>query len=63
MPKSLPSMLNAAEILADVFPKVRIAFFEIDGKLFWGEMTVTSMCGMMKYFSLAFLNNLGGLLN
>lgn len=44
-------MANAAEILADVFPQVRTDFFKIDGKLFWGEMTFTSMKGMMKYFT------------
>lgn len=44
-------MLNAAEILADDFPQVRVDFFEIDGKLYFGEMTFTNMKGMMEYFS------------
>ena len=58
-PQSLPSMLRAAEILAGDFPEVRIDFYEIDGKPYFGEMTFTSMKGMMKYYTPAFLKEMG----
>lgn len=60
-PITLVQMLDAAEKLSEGFPEVRIDFYEVGGKLYFGEMTFTSMCGMMKYFTPAFLNELGGL--
>lgn len=50
-PKCLKQMLNAAEILAKPFPFARIDFYEVDGKLYFGEVTLTPASGCHKYLS------------
>ena len=60
-PKSLSEMLKAASILSKGFPEVRVDFYEIDGQLFFGEMTFTSSGGKMKYFTPEYLKILGEL--
>ena len=58
-PKSLAEMLDAASILSKGFPQVRVDFYDIDGKLYFGEMTFTSNGGMMKCFTPEYLKILG----
>lgn len=60
-PLSLPYMLKAAEVLSNGFPEVRVDFYEINGKPFFGEMTFTSMCGRMKYYTQDYLKEMGNL--
>lgn len=50
-PASLDQMVKAAEILSEGFPQVRVDFYDIDGKLYFGEMTFTSQGGYMSYLS------------
>ena len=50
-PISLREMIEAAHILSEGFPQVRVDFYDIKGKLYFGEMTFTSDCGRMPYFS------------
>ena len=38
-PKCLEKMISASRVLSKPFPFVRIDFYEIDGKLIFGEMT------------------------
>lgn len=58
-PKNLTYMLQVAQSLSESFPEVRIDLYEINGKVFFGEMTFTSLGGMMNYFTTDFLNLLG----
>ncbi len=50
-PQNLSRMKEIAEILAKPFPCVRIDLYNIDGKIYFGELTFTSYGGMMGYFS------------
>lgn len=61
-PKCLDEMVDIARILAQGFPQVRIDLYEIEGKVYFGEMTFTSMGGFMEYFTQDFLNELGELI-
>lgn len=50
-PDSLNEMIKVASILSEGFPQVRVDFYDIKGKLYFGEMTFTSGCGRMTYFT------------
>lgn len=52
-------MVNIAEALAKPFPFVRIDLYNINGKIFFGEMTFTPLGGMANYFTKEFLNEMG----
>ena len=52
-------MLKMATDLAQGFPQVRIDLYEVDGKVYFGEMTFTSNAGMMSYFTPEFLLKAG----
>ena len=58
-PQSLSEMIEAATILSEGFPEVRIDFYDLDGRLYFGEMTFTSSAGMMKFYTPEFLQLLG----
>ena len=58
-PATLPKMLEAAKVLSQGFPQVRVDFYEVGGKPYFGEMTFTSQAGSMDYFTPAFLKELG----
>ncbi len=60
-PASLDEMLSVATILAKDFQEIRIDFYDINGKLYFGEMTFTSGKGMMPYFSEKFQEIAGSL--
>lgn len=44
-PRSLPIMLKAASKLSEPFPFARIDFYDVDGKAFFGEITLTPGSG------------------
>ena len=48
-PYNLKKMINYAEILSDKFPFVRVDFYEIDRKLYFGEMTFYPNAGFIKF--------------
>ena len=50
-PSNLKDMIIMAENLSTNFHQVRIDLYNIDGKIYFGEMTFTSACGRMDYFS------------
>lgn len=50
-PQSFDKMIAAARVLSKLFPQVRVDFYEINGKPFFGELTFTSLGGMMDYFT------------
>jgi O-antigen/teichoic acid export membrane protein len=58
-PETLPQMLEAAAKLSEGFPEVRVDFYEVRGKLYFGEMTFASLMGMMDFYTPEFLKELG----
>lgn len=62
-PKNLGVMLEYAKKLAKPFPQVRVDLYDIDGKIYFGELTFTSLGGMMNYFTPQALMNFGDRLN
>ncbi len=44
-PKNLEKMRELSEILAEGFNEVRVDFYEVNGKIYFGEMTFTSGSG------------------
>lgn len=62
-PKNLDSMIQIAGLLAEPFPYVRVDFYEIEGRLFFGELTFTPLGGMQTIFTEEALNLMGKELN
>lgn len=62
-PKSLQQMLEAARILSHGFPQVRVDFYDVKGKLYFGEMTFTSNGGTMSFFSNEYQRHAGALID
>lgn len=49
-PKNLDQMIRLAETLSTDFPLVRVDFYNIDGKIFFGEMTFTPAAGFERFY-------------
>ena len=62
-PDNLDQMLSAAECLSEPFPCVRVDLYSIQGKVYFGEMTFTSLGGMMDFYTPGFLLKMGQLVN
>ena len=58
-PKELKAMLSAARRLAAGFPQVRVDMYEVNGKVYFGEMTFTSAAGRINLLSSVFLKETG----
>lgn len=58
-PKNLKEMMEVAEKLSAGNPILRVDLYDIDGKIYFGELTFTSLGGMMDYFTPEFLHKLG----
>ncbi len=58
-PKNLEYMLEVAEKLAKPFPQVRVDLYNIKGKIYFGELTFTSLGGMMNFHTPEFLLEMG----
>ncbi|MBD5188528.1 MAG: hypothetical protein HDS96_05380 [Bacteroidales bacterium] len=58
-PKNLDEMLKVAEKLSAGFPILRVDMYNIDGKIYFGELTFTSQGGMMNNLTSDFLEMLG----
>jgi hypothetical protein len=52
-------MLSAAAILSKGFPEVRADFYIVGDKLYFGELTFASLCGLMDFFTPEYLDELG----
>lgn len=61
-PKNLEVMLQNAERLAEGFPVVRVDLYNLDGKIYFGEMTFTSLGGLMDFYSDDFQKMAGNLI-
>lgn len=62
-PNQLEYMLDCSKKLAKGLPQVRVDFYEVEGQIYFGEMTLTSMAGRMQYFTSDFLEELGNAVN
>lgn len=62
-PQNYEKMIEMAETLAHPFPCVRVDLYNIGGKIYFGEMTFTSLGGLMNYFTNEFLEKTGQLID
>lgn len=58
-PKNFERMVEIAEQLSQGFPEVRVDLYNIEGKIYFGEMTFTSQGGFMDFFTPEFNKMLG----
>lgn len=58
-PKNIDEMIRIASTLSKPFPQVRVDLYNIDGKIYFGELTFTSLGGMMNYYTPNFLLEMG----
>lgn len=58
-PKNFERMIEIAEILSVGFPELRVDLYNINGNIYFGELTFTSHGGMMNYYTPEFLLELG----
>lgn len=58
-PRNFDKMVEIAEKLSKGFPEVRVDLYNIDGKIYFGELTFTSQGGFMDFFTPEFLRLLG----
>ena len=62
-PENLEEMLAVAERLSQGFQEVRVDLYNIKGRIYFGEMTFTSLGGMMDYYTPDFLLEMGSLID
>ena len=62
-PEGLDGMLKIAETLAKPFPVVRVDLYNLNGKVYFGEMTFTSLGGLMDFYTSDFLSYTGSLID
>lgn len=60
-PKNYEKMISFAEELSKGFPQVRVDLYNIDGNIYFGEMTFTSAGGHMNFYSKEVLLEMGKL--
>lgn len=58
-PKNFEKMIEISRILSEGFPQVRIDLYNLNGKIYFGEMTFTSLGGYMDYFNQITLLEMG----
>lgn len=58
-PKHLDKMLEYARILSKPFKHVRVDLYEVDGKVYFSELTFTSTGGRMDFFTPEYLKIMG----
>lgn len=62
-PNGYDQMLEVAEKLAEKFPVVRVDLYNLNGKLYFGEMTFTSYGAIMDFYSDEFLKLAGSMID
>lgn len=62
-PNDYEHMLEVAEKLAEKFPIVRVDLYNLNGKLYFGEMTFTSYGAIMDFYSNEFLKLAGSMID
>jgi hypothetical protein len=58
-PICLDEMLRVASILSENIPILRCDLYEVNGKVYFGEMTFTSLGGFMDFYTKDFLDKAG----
>lgn len=58
-PKTLTQMIDVAARLSEGFPEVRVDLFEVNGRLYFSELTFACYGGLMDFYTDAFLRELG----
>ena len=58
-PKNIEEMLEVAKKLSAGFPEVRVDLYNVNGKIYFGEMTFTSNGGIMSFYTLEYAKELG----
>lgn len=58
-PENLDKMIKVAETLVKPFPFVRLDLYNINGKIYFGEMTFTPLGGMVNFHPQSFLDEMG----
>ena len=61
-PICLNEMLHIAEVLSKGHPQMRVDLYEVGGKIYFGELTMTSAGGLMNYFTEEFLKLTGSMI-
>ena len=61
-PASLEQMLEVSRKLSKGFPILRVDLYEVNGHIYFGELTFTSQSGCMNYFSQQYLDVAGALI-
>jgi len=54
-------MIEIAEKIAQGFPQVRVDLYNVKGKIYFGEITMTSQAGYMDFYTQEFLDRMGDL--
>lgn len=62
-PDNLTEMIEIAEKLSKPFPEVRVDLYDVDGRVYFGELTFTSLGGMMLYYTPKALQDMGSQVN
>ena len=62
-PQNLNKMLDVASRLSTGFPILRVDLYEVDGKVYFGELTFTSLGGFMDYLTPEILQTMGEMVN
>lgn len=58
-PKNLYKMIEIAKTLSSGHPQIRVDLYEVEGKVYFGELTLTAACGFINYFNQSFLEECG----
>lgn len=58
-PQNLEEMIRVAETLVKPFPFARLDLYNINGKIYFGEMTFTPFGGMINFHPQSFLDEIG----
>lgn len=58
-PKNFEEMIRVAEKLSQGFPELRVDMYNVQGKIYFGELTFTSQGGFMDFFTPEFNLELG----
>lgn len=62
-PKNLEHMIDVAETLAGSFPVVSVDLYNLEGKVYFGEMTFTRLGALMNFFTNDFLRKCGDMID
>lgn len=62
-PKNLDEMIKVAKTLSKPFPVVRVDLYNINGRIYFGEMTFTSLGGTMDFYTPECLLEMGSMID